>query len=67
MRPIIASAIELAISSKLFLNVIVLTDDADIVNVAKKHCADVPFIRSNALFSDYTSIYPVVLHAINYQ
>ena len=45
-KPIIAYAIENAINSKLFDEVMVSTDDETIVEVALSYGAKVPFLRS---------------------
>jgi N-acylneuraminate cytidylyltransferase len=45
-KPIIAYSIEVAIKSKLFLEVMVSTDDEEIAEIAKQYGAKVPFKRS---------------------
>ena len=46
-KPIIAYSIETALSSGLFEEVMVSTDDAEIAEIAKKYGASIPFIRSS--------------------
>jgi len=64
-KPIIAYSIETAITSGIFDKVIVSTDDDEIVQVAKKYGAEVPFIRPKTLADDYTGTNDVVKHTIN--
>jgi pseudaminic acid cytidylyltransferase len=63
-KPMIAWSIELAISSELFDDVIVSTDDDDIADVAKLYGAKVPFKRPVHLSDDLTPTVPVIAHAI---
>lgn len=65
-KPIIAHPIEVALSSKLFDQVIVSTDDAEIADTAESYGATVPFIRPNHLSNDYVGTNEVVKHAIQY-
>lgn len=51
-KPMLAYAIECALSSKIFDEVMVSTDDVEIAEVAKKYGAQVPFMRSAATASD---------------
>jgi len=63
-KPMIVHAIEIAISSNLFQQVVVSTDDDEIASIAKQHGAQVPFIRPAELSGDSTATLPVVEHAI---
>lgn len=54
-KPIIVYSIEAALNSKLFDEVMVSTDDAEIVEVAKKYGANVPFMRSAKNSDDYAT------------
>lgn len=63
-KPMIAYAIAAAVTSKLFDRVIVSTDDEEIAQVARKHGAEVPFMRPSELADDLTPTVPVVAHAI---
>jgi pseudaminic acid cytidylyltransferase len=59
-KPIIAYSIDTAITSKLFDNVIVSTDDEEIASVARKHGAIVPFKRSERNSDDYATTAQVI-------
>ncbi|MGB5793122.1 pseudaminic acid cytidylyltransferase [Poseidonibacter sp.] len=65
-KPLIAYSIEVALKSNLFDKVIVSTDDEEIATVAKKHGAEVPFLRPKELSDDFTGTDDVVNHAIKY-
>ena len=65
-KPIIAWSINAAISSGLFDEIIVSTDDDEIAAVAKKYGASVPFMRPQEISGDYTETNEVVKHAINW-
>lgn len=51
-KPIIAYSIETALSSNLFEEVMVSTDDEEIAEIARSYGAKVPFFRSNKASSD---------------
>ncbi|MDL2305364.1 pseudaminic acid cytidylyltransferase [Bacteroides sp. OttesenSCG-928-D19] len=59
-KPIIAYSIEAAISSNLFDEVMVSTDDLEIVEVALAYGAKVPFMRSPNTANDYATIADVL-------
>lgn len=59
-KPIISYAIELAISSKLFDEIIVSTDDTEIADIARKYGASVPFMRSKNTSDDYAPLVDVI-------
>lgn len=63
-KPMIAWTIERALSSKYLDKVIVNTDDDEIAGIAKKHGAEVPFMRPKELASDTTSMMDVIFHTI---
>jgi len=65
-KPIIAYSIEAALKSNCFDQVIVSTDDVEIVEVAKKYGAQVPFIRPTELSNDYAGTIPLIKHAIEW-
>lgn len=65
-KPLIAYAIEAAKKSKLIQRVIVTTDDTEIAAIAKKHGAEVPFIRPAELAKDDTPPGPVLEHALRF-
>lgn len=63
-KPMIGYAIEAALASGQFDQVIVTTDDDGIAEVAVEHGAGVPFRRPAELADDYTPTVPVIQHAI---
>jgi pseudaminic acid cytidylyltransferase len=63
-KPMIAYAIEAARTSGLFDKVIVSTDDAEILDVARAAGAEAPFMRPTDLADDHTPTVPVIRHAI---
>ncbi len=63
-KPLIAHTIESCISSGLFDDVIVSSDDPEIIKVSKKFGAKVPFLRPKNLAKDNSSSDDVLLHAI---
>ena len=65
-KPMIAYSIEAALQSGCFDKVIVSTDDTEIVEVARRYGAEVPFIRPAELSNDYTGTIPVIRHAIEW-
>jgi len=62
-KPMIAYSIEAAISSNLFSDIIVSTDDEEIAEVAREYGAIAPFKRPEDLADDFTGTTPVVQHA----
>tara|TARA_Y100000996_G_scaffold411188_1_gene394860 strand:+ start:1423 stop:2115 length:693 start_codon:yes stop_codon:yes gene_type:complete len=64
-KPLIAYTIESCISSKLFDDVIVSSEDPEIIKVSKKFGAKVPFVRPKNLANDNSSSDDVLLHAIS--
>jgi pseudaminic acid cytidylyltransferase len=65
-KPIIAWSIEAAIESACFDRIVVSSDDNEILEVAKKYGAEVPFIRPLDLSGDYIGTTPVIAHAIDW-
>lgn len=63
-RPLIAYTIESTLSSKLFDDVIVSTDDNEIAEISKSYGAQVPFIRPSELAQDDSSSDQVILHSV---
>lgn len=59
-KPILAYSVEAALKSKLFDEVMVSTDDAEIAEVAKKFGASVPFMRSAETANDYAILKDVL-------
>jgi N-acylneuraminate cytidylyltransferase len=65
-KPIIAYSIKTAIDSKLFDEVMVSTDDIEIVEIAKKYGAKVPFMRSAKNSDDFATTFDVIEEVINH-
>ena len=63
-KPMLAYAIDAALESKLFDEVMVSTDDAEIAEVAKAHNAAVPFLRSAATANDFATTADVLNEVI---
>lgn len=67
-KPVIQYAIEAALRAKLFDEVCVSTDDAEIAEVARRYGANVPFFRSADNSSDYATTVDVLLEVLqNYK
>lgn len=64
-KPVIAYSIEAALKSGLFDEVMVSTDDKDIAEVAIKHGAAVPFLRSGKNSDDFATTSDVLLEVIH--
>lgn len=64
-KPIIIYSIEAALSSGIFEEVMVSTDDAEIAEIAKKAGAKVPFMRSDAASGDYASTDDVIREVLD--
>jgi len=64
-RPLIEWAIELALASDLFVEVVVSTDDRAIADIARAVGASVPFERPSELSTDTASTGSVVRHAVS--
>ena len=64
-KPLISYAIESALNSNIFQDVIVSTDSEEIAKIAKKYGAEVPFMRPKKLATDKAGMYEVILHGIN--
>jgi len=65
-KPIIAYAIENALESKLFNEVMVSTDDPEIAEIAKKHGASVPFMRSAENSNDFATTAEVLTEVLDW-
>ena len=59
-NPIISYSIEAAIKSKLFTEVMVSTDNQEIVEISRKYGAKVPFLRSKKNSDDIATTYEVI-------
>lgn len=64
-KPIIAYSVEAAINSRVFDEVMVSTDDAEIAEIAKKYGANDPFFRSPELSNDMAMTAPVLVEVLN--
>ena len=64
-KPLIAYSIETALSSNLFKEVFVSTDDANIIKIATSYGANI-IKRPKELADDYTGTQDVINHAIKY-
>ncbi len=65
-KPLIAYTIEEALKCKLLDRIIVSTEDKEIVSVAKKYGAEVPFLRPKELTGTGIPVESVVLHALEF-
>ncbi len=63
-KPLIAWTIEAALKSKSISDVIVSTEDIEIAKIARQFGAKVPYMRSDALATDYTKSIDIVLDLI---
>ncbi len=65
-KPIISYPIEQAIKSNLFDKVFVSTDDREIAKISESYGAEIPFIRSEKLSDDFTSVTKVMSSAVKW-
>jgi N-acylneuraminate cytidylyltransferase len=63
-KPAIAYAIELALTSGIFEQVLVSTDDTEIAEISKKYGALVPFLRDPELSNDYAITVDVIADVV---
>ncbi|MFG5100767.1 pseudaminic acid cytidylyltransferase [Campylobacter lari] len=63
-KPLIAYSIESALNSGIFDDVIISSDDDEIIEVALKYGAKTPFVRKKELSDDYASSTAVIQDAI---
>lgn len=63
-KPIIAYSIEAALSSKLFDEVMVSTDDEEIADIARSYGAAVPFFRSEKNSDDFSTTADVLVEVL---
>lgn len=64
-KPIIAYSIEVALTSGLFNEVMVSTDDHEIAEVAKQYGASVPFVRTEKTANDYATLADVIREVLD--
>ncbi|MEM6718805.1 MAG: acylneuraminate cytidylyltransferase family protein [Bacteroidota bacterium] len=65
-KPLIQYSIDAALQSKYISEVLVTTDDAEIIEIAKSLGANVPFVRPPHLAEDTTPTLPVIQHAVSF-
>ncbi len=65
-KPLIQYSIDAALQSKHISEVVVTTDDAEIMAIAKSLGANVPFVRPTHLAEDATPTLPVIQHAVSF-
>lgn len=63
-KPILAYSIEAAAGSGLFDEIMVSTDDAEIAEIAERHGAKVPFMRSPETANDFATTNDVLLEVL---
>ena len=64
-KPIIAYSIEYAKATGLFDEIMVSTDDPEIVEIAKQYGASVPFLRSEKTANDFATLADVLQEVID--
>ena len=64
-KPMISYAIEAALNSKIFDEVMVSTEDVEIAEIARKYGAKIPFMRSEKTANDYATTFDVLDEVIN--
>ena len=64
-KPMVCYAIDAAIDSHLFDEVMVSTDDEEIANIARSAGAQVPFMRSEATANDFATTRDVLLEVLH--
>lgn len=65
-KPLLAYTSEVALASKYLTEVIVSTEDEQIIAVAKDLGIDLPFVRPMALAEDSTPTIDVIIHALKW-
>ncbi len=65
-KPLIQYSIDAALQSKYITEVVVTTDDEEIMAIAKSLGANVPFVRPKHLAEDATPTLPVIQHVISH-
>ena len=66
-KPLIVWSIEAAKDSMLFDEILVSSDDDEIIEIALKHGAKAPFKRPENISDDYTLTSTVIKHAIEHE
>jgi len=62
-KPLIAHSIDVGLESRYIDRLMMTTDGPDIARVARRHGAEVPFLRPSELAQDNTPALPVLRHA----
>ena len=65
-HPLIAYSIFSAKKSRILTDIIVSTDDKEIIKIAKKYGAEVPFVRPKHLATDKALAVPTIQHAASF-
>jgi len=65
-KPMIQHTMDAALTAKKLNNIILSTDDKNIIELAKSNGIQVPFIRPTKLSLDHTKISEVVVHALEW-
>jgi len=65
-KPLIAYSIKYSLDCPQIARTIVSTDDSEIADIARKHGAEVPFLRPPELARDDTPDYPVFTHVLEW-
>jgi CMP-N,N'-diacetyllegionaminic acid synthase len=65
-KPLISYSILSSIKSELITRTIVSSDDEEILSIAKKYNADVPFVRPSELAQDHITDFPVFDHCLKW-
>ena len=65
-KPLLAYTSEIALQSKYLTEVILSTEDEEIIQVAKKISIKVPFVRPMELAQDNTPTIDVIIHALQW-
>jgi N-acylneuraminate cytidylyltransferase len=63
-RPLLAYTIEAALESDLFDRIVVSTDSEDIAEAARRHGAEVPFLRDAGLSDDFVPVSAATVDAL---
>ncbi len=65
-KPIISWVVEKAINSLHFSRIVVSTDSNEIAGIVNKSGAETPFLRPANISNDFSSVFEVIKHAINF-
>lgn len=65
-KPMISHSIQAALDTNLFDHVLVSTDDQEIAHISREFGAIAPFVRPDEISDDFSPIFLVVRHAIDW-